>query len=62
MLIVFGVVCLVLAALIFYKLRPQEGQPPSPWIASDFRGIAVAIGLLCLFMAGFGMVMKGVTS
>jgi hypothetical protein len=62
MLIVSGVVCLVLGALIFYKLKPQEGQPPSPWIASDFRGSAVAIGVLTLFLAGIGLVLKGVTS
>ena len=62
MLIVAGVTCLVLSVLIFYRLKPQEGRPPSPWIASDFRGSAVAITLLCLFLAGIGMVLKGLTS
>jgi hypothetical protein len=62
MLIFAGIICVVLGALAFYKLKPQEGQPPSPWISSDFRGSAVAIGLLCLFLAGIGMVLKGFTS
>ena len=62
MLVVSGIICVVLGAFFFYKLRPQEGQPPSPWISSDFRGSAMAIGLLCLFLAGIGMVLKGVTS
>ena len=62
MLIVSGVVCVLLSALIFYKLKPQEGQPPSAWIASDFRGSAMAIALLCLFLAGIGMFLKGITS
>jgi succinate dehydrogenase hydrophobic anchor subunit len=62
MLIVSGVICVLLGAFIFYKLKPQEGQPPSPWIASDFRGSAVAIFLLCLILAGIGLVLKGLTS
>jgi hypothetical protein len=62
MLIVAGFVCLALGAFIFYKLKPQDGQPPSPWIASEFRGSSVAIGLLVLFLAGIGMVLKGFTA
>ena len=62
MLVVSGIICVVLGAFVFYRLKPQDGQPPSPWISSDFRGSAVAIALLCLFLAGIGMVLKGITS
>ena len=62
MLVVAGVICVFLGAFVFYKLKPQEGRPPSAWISSDFRGSAMAIGLLCLFLAGIGMVLKGLTS
>ena len=62
MLVVAGVLCLALGAFIFFKLRPQDGQPPSPWIASEFRGSSVAIGLLVLFLTGIGMVLKGLTA
>jgi hypothetical protein len=61
-LIVAGVICLSIGGFIFYKLAPKEGQPPSAWTSTDFRGTTVAMGVLVLMMAGVGMLMKGILS
>ena len=61
-LVVCGLVCIGIGVYIFQKLRPREGQPPSPWASSDFRGSSVAMGLLILFLAGITLVAKGFSS
>jgi hypothetical protein len=60
LLIISGVVCLLLVALAFYKLAPQDGRPPSVWVSTDFRGTAVAMGLLVLSLVGVSLLIKGV--
>jgi hypothetical protein len=61
-LIVSGVGCLALCALMFYKLMPQEGRPPSKWTGSDTRGTVAAMVLLVMLLAGVGLLLKGVFS
>ena len=39
-LIISGVICLLLCGLMFYKLAPRDGEPPSPWTSTDTRGTA----------------------
>lgn len=61
-LIVSGVICLLLCGLIFYKLAPRDGEPPSPWTSTDTRGTATALGLLVLLLTGISLVVKGILS
>ena len=62
MLIVSGLLCLVLVAFAFYKLKPHDGEPPSVWVSSDFRGSAVAMGLLVLVLVGISLLIKGIVA
>jgi hypothetical protein len=59
-LILAGLACLSLCGFFFWKLLPQDGKPPSAWTGTDTRGTAVAMGLLVLFLAGVGMMAKGI--
>ena len=58
-LIIAGLACLTLCGFLLYKLMPQEGRPPSPWVNTDNRGTAAALGLLILLLAGLSMLAKG---
>ena len=61
-LIISGVICLFLCGLLFYKLAPRDGEPPSAWTSTDTRGTAAALGLLVLLLAGISLVLKGIFS
>ena len=61
-LILSGVVCLAVCGVMFYKLMPQEGKPPSKWTGTDTRGTVAAMVLLVLLIAGIGMLLKGLFS
>lgn len=61
-LILAGAGCLGISGLVFYKLKPRDGEPPSPWVGSEGRGTLVALGLLVLILAGISMLLKGVVS
>jgi hypothetical protein len=61
-LILAGIGCLLLGGFVVYKLKPQDGEPPSPWVGTDARGTAVALGLLVLMLAGISLVIKGFVS
>jgi hypothetical protein len=58
-LVISGLVCLTACGFLLYKLMPQEGRPPSPWVSTDSRGTAAALGLLVLLLAGLSMMAKG---
>lgn len=58
-LIALGVACLAVCGLMFYKLMPEEGKPPSRWTGTDTRGTVVAMVLLMLLLAGLGLLAKG---
>lgn len=62
LLIVIGVACLAVCGVMFYKLMPQEGKPPSKWTGTDTRGTVAAMFLLVLLIAGIGMLLKGLFS
>jgi multisubunit Na+/H+ antiporter MnhB subunit len=59
-LVFAGAVCLFLCGFGVYKLRPQEGRPPSRFAQTDNAGTAVALGLLVLALAGISMLLKGI--
>jgi hypothetical protein len=59
-LILAGLACLALCGVMFWKLMPQEGKPPSPLVGTDTRGTMVAMAMMVLLLAGVGMVLKGV--
>lgn len=59
-LILGGIACLSLCGLLVYRLRPQEGRPPSRWSSTDSSGTAVALALLLLLLTGVSLVLKGV--
>jgi hypothetical protein len=61
-LILSGVACLAVCGVMFYKLMPQEGKPPSKWTGTDTRGTVAAMVLLVLLIAGIGMLLKGLFS
>ena len=61
-LILSGVACLAVCGMMFYKLMPQEGKPPSKWTGTDTRGTVAAMVLLVLLIAGIGMLLKGLFS
>lgn len=58
--ILAGLACLSVCGFAVYKLRPQEGQPPSRWSNTDSAGTTVALGLLVLLLTGVALVMKGI--
>lgn len=62
MLILLGAACLVVCGLMFYKLMPQEGKPPSAWTGTDTKGTVAAMVLLVLLIFGVGMLLKGLFS
>jgi hypothetical protein len=62
MLIISGGLCLLLVVFAFYKLKPQDGEPRSAWVSSDFRGSAVAMGLLVLVIVGVSLLIKGIAA
>ena len=62
LIIVIGVACLAVCGVMFYKLMPQEGRPPSKWTGTDTRGTVAAMFLLVLLIAGIGMLLKGLFS
>lgn len=59
-LILSGIVCLAVCGITIVKLRPQDGKPTSPWIDTDTKGTAMAMGLLVLLITGISLVLKGV--
>lgn len=59
-LILSGVGCLAVCGLMFYKLMPQEGKPPSKWTGTDTRGTVVAMVLLVMLISGVGLLLKGI--
>ena len=61
-LIISGVLCLLLVAFAFHKLKPQDGQPTSVWVSSDLRGSAVAMVLLVLVLLGVSLLIKGIVA
>jgi hypothetical protein len=61
-LIALGVFCLAVCGFLFYRLMPQEGKPPSPWVGTDTRGTAVAMALMVLLLFGIGLLFKGIFS
>lgn len=61
-LVILGVACLAVCGLMFYKLMPQEGKPPSKWTGTDTRGTVAAMFLLVMLLAGVGLLLKGVFS
>lgn len=61
-LVILGVACLAVCGLMFYKLMPQEGKPPSKWTGTDTRGTVAAMVLLVMLLAGVGLLLKGVFS
>ncbi|HZM37227.1 MAG TPA: hypothetical protein VFC18_22405 [Burkholderiales bacterium] len=60
LLVVAGLACLAMCGLMFWKLMPQEGKEPSPWVGTDTRGTVVAMSLLMFLLAGVGLVLKGI--
>lgn len=54
-----GLVCLALSILVMLKAMPRNGKT-SALVATEFRAGAVSIGLLCLFIAGIGLLAKGI--
>lgn len=62
LMVIAGIVCLLLGGLAIYKLRPQEGRPPSRWTQTDGAGTAVALGLMVVLLAGISLLVKGIFS
>jgi hypothetical protein len=59
-LVISGLLCLVVVGFAFHKLKPQDGEAPSVWVSSDFRGSAVAMVLLVLVLVGISLLIKGI--
>lgn len=53
-----GLACLALSIFIMLKAMPRNGKT-SALVATELRAGAVSIGLLCLFIAGIGLLAKG---
>lgn len=58
--IVSGIVCLLLTYLALRHLRPREGRPDSAWAKSDALSATFVLGLMVLFLAGAGLILKGI--
>ncbi|HVL36069.1 MAG TPA: hypothetical protein VM489_10405 [Burkholderiales bacterium] len=59
LLVISGSSCLLLFTFLMRLLMPRAGKPTSPWVASDFRAQAAAMGLLVLLVAGLLLLAKG---
>jgi len=59
-LIVSGIACLLLGVYAVRQLRPREGRPAPAWASSDAISATVVLGLLVLFVAGAGLLLKGI--
>ncbi|MCL4799291.1 MAG: hypothetical protein KJ025_06865 [Burkholderiales bacterium] len=60
LLIVSGIALLGSSCLIVHALRQREGKPDSFWTRTETRATASALGLLVLFVAGVGLLARGV--
>lgn len=59
-LILSGIGCLSLSALMMYKLVPRQGRPPSPWTSTEFRAMSIAMCVLVLLLGGLALLLKGI--
>jgi hypothetical protein len=57
--IVAGIVCLAVAVSMVRRLRLREGKPASPWMATDRRETAAALGIVTLLVFGIALLAKG---
>ncbi len=60
MLIVSGIVCILLTFYAIRQIRPRAGEPEAAWTASDALSTTVILVLMTLFIAGVGLILKGI--
>ena len=59
-LLIAGSICVLLSVVMFYRVSPRNGQPPSAWTKTEGRTTATALTIIVLLLAGGIMVAKAI--